>query len=648
MKKCFAFYGLLIAASILGVLGSCKENPAKTPDRSTVRIVQPADGQTEGSPVSVFGIAYDRADLSATSVEITVTDPTGAFRTVRAKVHGPFFYAQIAVSNKGSLRFYATARFGATNYAFSRKTLSEVTDVPATAVATNSVPEHLPQTHPDLSGEDALVLEQKVISTVAEIERAESVQRQAEFEMQFSNFVAEMKQTQVETNTRHKIKVTIERDQTNKVNHREVQRIEKKVEELKIVLQEEKIREHLATAKPKENATVDDDFYVFDTLTTLDQTNAIETPVKSTNKKAHHTKKTNAVKIPKTKTNTVEPIDTNELFIPDVTSATDTVEPVDGDDETQVDDEVETDDETEVDDEVDETPTNRQPTMREIIEKTRGFGYIAIKIIPDTLKYRLYLNGKYITVLDMNTSFSKEFMAGEIYDVMLVNDQSSKTVFRKSDPLLRNQTNLYEYIPRGKLIARIDNLSPYGALKIDGEQRGVITTNAYKAEFDLEAYKNYRVDIVGTNDFLLNRQMFSIRESEDTYLTLDLGYKQRFIYFTLRGLEGGPTVQAGVNFKLGNFFDINLYVGASFSSDPVFKGDLEATWYFLAPKDSFFRLGLTAFAANYVAFSGNLGYNCSPGLGLTVNLDWFYLSIKARYSFVNGKIIPMIGLGFNI
>lgn len=306
---------------------------------------------------------------------------------------------------------------------------------------------------------------------------------------------------------------------------------------------------------------------------------------------------------------------------------------------------------TEDEDEDEDEETDSLTALKELIRQTKGFGYLSINIARKRNEYRLFLNGKYMDTLDYNNNYESEMIGGETYDIVLIENDSSKQVYQEVVTIERDKTNRIDYIPTGNLDLTIKYLKTPSFIKVDGSITDV-TTNTTESfhSIPLEAYDSYKIDIVTTNDgLLLTRKIVDIDEAETTKLRMRLGSKNRRLFFWLKGgLEGGPSAQFGLDFKLHERHRFDIYAGAIFTDPVVLRGNIEYTWFFLVPKDSIFRLGLNINTTHLYTFSGNNIYSFSPGGGLVVGLGKFYLFLKGRYSLddESGGLYPEISLGF--
>lgn len=280
---------------------------------------------------------------------------------------------------------------------------------------------------------------------------------------------------------------------------------------------------------------------------------------------------------------------------------------------------------------------------------------LEIQVTDTDQQYRVYLNGKYIDLAGKNLTFKERILAGIDNELVIRNASTMKEVYIQLLNLKKGDVKTIVYSPVARLTIETIKLTEPATIIVDGKKVGDAKEGTPLKLTNILSGKPVKVQIVNIAGKELAVRNVTLEEAENLQLSIDLSSGRRQFYAVMKGLEGGMELSFGLDYRFLPMMKASLFVGIQLFnstnslgenfSTTFLRSDLETTFYFLGDEDSFFRLGATAFGTLFVATYGNFSMNISPGLGIKADISRFFINVKARYSFLDGNIHPMIGVG---
>ncbi|NPV01410.1 MAG: hypothetical protein HPY53_08515 [Brevinematales bacterium] len=296
-----------------------------------------------------------------------------------------------------------------------------------------------------------------------------------------------------------------------------------------------------------------------------------------------------------------------------------------------------------------------------VLGKKIEFATLTISINTDSTEYRVYLNGKFIAKASKAQPFSEKVFAGEDNELTMVNAANMKEVYREIFALKKGDTKKVDYTPSGKIVVTVLNVKEPVQLKWNGEKVWDVLQGEPFQLRNVDITKTHKLEVVSAKGDVLGSMNIALEEGESAIANIDLAIGQRKFGMALKGLEGGLSLSLGINYKItpelkaGLFFGIMFYptevsvAGVTSSSiNNLLKFDLEVSYYFLRLQDFPLSLAGTVFGTGFLTTSAGSSFAISPGIGLKTDIANFFIDLKARYSFVDSKIHPMLGVGISL
>jgi TolB-like protein len=296
-----------------------------------------------------------------------------------------------------------------------------------------------------------------------------------------------------------------------------------------------------------------------------------------------------------------------------------------------------------------------------VLGKKIEFASLTVSIKSDNTEYRVYLNGKYIGKATMTQPFTEKVFAGEENEMTIVNSKNMKEVYREIFTLKKDEQKKVEYLPAGKIVVTVLNVAEPVQLKWNGEKVWDVLQGEPFQVRNVDITKTHKLEVVNAKGDVLGTMNITLEEGETAIANIDLAVGQRKFGMALKGLEGGLSLSIGVNYKItpdfkaGLFFGIMFYetrlaVGGLTSSsiNNLLKFDLELSYYFMRVQGFPLSLAASVFGTGFLTTSGSSSFAVSPGIGLKTDIANFFIDLKARYSFIDNKIHPMLGVGISL
>ncbi|OHD53426.1 MAG: hypothetical protein A2Y33_15000 [Spirochaetes bacterium GWF1_51_8] len=293
-----------------------------------------------------------------------------------------------------------------------------------------------------------------------------------------------------------------------------------------------------------------------------------------------------------------------------------------------------------------------------VLGKKIEFGNLTVNIKAESAEYRVYLNGKLIGKADSLKPFAEKVLAGEENELTIVNSKTMKEVFRDIFTVKKGETKTVDYTPAGKITVTVLNVTDPVILKWDGNKVWDVIQGEPFQMRNIDISKPHQLEIVDAKGEVKNGTKITLEEGESAVMNIDLSKGDRKFGMALKALEGGMSFSLGVDYsftpmmKLGFYFGIMFYETSTIingvpnsAMNNLLKFDLEYCLYFLKLESFPFALGGTVFGTGFLTTGSSALFTLSPGLGVKVNISQFFVDIKARYSFVDNNIHPMLGIG---